>query len=148
LEQGKVRAVGVSNFKPSHIDRLLDATGVAPHVNQVQLNPHVVRASELAYHEAKGIVTESWSPIGKGGELLRERAIVNVARRYSKTPAQITSRWHVQQGLVPIPKTSKQYRLVENAEIFDFELTAEEMAAISSLDRGGKGAADSDRTGH
>jgi 2,5-diketo-D-gluconate reductase A len=148
LEDGKVRAVGVSNFKPAHIDRLLEATGVAPHVNQVQLDPRIGRADQRSYHEAHGIVTESWSPIGAGGDLLADATIGDVARAHGKTPAQIVLRWHIQLGLVPIPKTSKPERLTENIDVFDFELSSEEMDRISALDRHGEGAVDSDRFGH
>lgn len=148
LEDGKVRAVGVSNFKPAHIDRLLEATGVAPHVNQVQLDPRIGRADQRSYHEAHGIVTESWSPIGAGGDLLVDATIGDVARAHGKTPAQIVLRWHIQLGLVPIPKTSKPERLTENIDVFDFELSSEEMDRISALDRHGEGAVDSDRFGH
>jgi 2,5-diketo-D-gluconate reductase A len=148
LEEGKVRAIGVSNFKPAHIDRLLDATGVAPHVNQVQLNPYVPREEERRYHEAHGIVTEAWSPIGRGRELLGEPAIAEIARRHGKTPAQVVLRWQVRQGVIPIPKTSNPARLAENLDVFGFDLSDDEHAAISALDRGGEGAADSDRMGH
>jgi 2,5-diketo-D-gluconate reductase A len=148
LEEGKVRAIGVSNFKPAHIDRLLEATGVAPHLNQVQLNPYIGREAERTYHAAHAIATESWSPIGKGRELLGDPLIVHLARRHSRTPAQIVLRWHVGQGLIPIPRTSRVERLAENADVFNFDLTADEMAGISALDRGGEGAADSDRMGH
>jgi 2,5-diketo-D-gluconate reductase A len=148
LENGKVRAVGVSNFKPAHIDRLLEATGVAPHVNQVQLDPRIGRSDQRSYHEAHGIVTESWSPIGAGGDLLADATIGDVARAHGKTPAQIVLRWHIQLGLVPIPKTSKTERLAENIDVFDFELSSEEMDRIIALDRHGEGAVDSDRFGH
>lgn len=148
LEDGKVRAIGVSNFKPAHIDRLLDATGVAPHVNQIQLDPRIPRADQRSYHAAHGIVTESWSPLGQGGDLLAESTITEIARRRSKTPAQIVLRWHVQRGLIPIPKTSKPQRLAENIDVFDFELGSDEMDEISALDRHGEGAVDSDRFGH
>jgi 2,5-diketo-D-gluconate reductase A len=148
LEDGKVRAIGVSNFKPAHIDRLLDATGVAPHVNQIQLDPRIPRADQRSYHAAHGIVTESWSPLGQGGDLLAEPTITEIARRRSKTPAQIVLRWHVQRGLIPIPKTSKPQRLAENIDVFDFELGSDEMDEITGLDRHGEGAVDSDRFGH
>jgi 2,5-diketo-D-gluconate reductase A len=148
LEDGKVRAVGVSNFKPAHIDRLLEATGVAPHVNQVQLDPRIGRSDQRSYHEAHGIVTESWSPIGAGGDLLADATIGDVARAHGKTPAQIVLRWHIQLGLVPIPKTSKPERLAENIDVFDFELSSAEMGRIGALDRHGEGAVDSDRFGH
>lgn len=148
LEDGKVRAIGVSNFKPAHIDRLLDESGVAPHVNQIQLDPRIGRADQRSYHAAHGIVTESWSPIGQGGGLLADPTIAAVARRRSKTPAQVVLRWHVQLGLIPIPKTSKPHRLAENIDVFDFELSSDEMDEITALDRHGEGAVDSDRFGH
>ena len=148
LEDGKVRAIGVSNFKPAHLDRLLEETGVAPHVNQVQLDPTIPRADERSYHAAHGIVTESWSPIGAGGDLLADATIGDVARSHGKTPAQIVLRWHVQLGLVPIPKTSKPERLAENIDVFDFELSPDDMDRIAALDRHGAGAVDSDRFGH
>lgn len=148
LEDGKVRAIGVSNFKPSHLDRLIAATGVAPHVNQLQLNPWAIREAERAYNSEHGIVTESWGPIARGSELLDEPAIVEVAHRHSRTPAQVVLRWHVQNGCVPIPKTSNPERLTQNIDVFEFELSAEEMESISALDRGGEGIFDSDRFGH
>jgi 2,5-diketo-D-gluconate reductase A len=148
LEDGKVRAIGVSNFKPAHLDRLLGETGVAPHVNQIELDPTHSRPEERAYHAAHGIVTESWSPIGAGGDLLADPTIVDLARRRSKTPAQIVLRWHVQLGLIPIPKTSKPERLAENKDVFDFELDAAEMDELASLDRGDEGVTDADRFGH
>jgi 2,5-diketo-D-gluconate reductase A len=148
LEDGKVRAIGVSNFKPAHIDRLLEETGVAPHVNQVQLDPTIPRTDERSYQSVHGIVTESWSPIGAGGDLLADATIGDVSRALGKTPAQIVLRWHVQLGLIPIPKTSKPNRLAENIEVFDFELSSGEMDEIAALDRHGEGAVDSDRFGH
>jgi len=148
LEDGRVGAIGVSNFKPAHLERLLDATGVAPHVNQVQLDPRIGRAEERSYHAAHGIVTESWSPIGAGGDLLADPTIDDIARRHARTPAQVVLRWHVQLGLVPIPKSSKPERLAENIDVFDFELSAEDMNEIEALDRCGEGAVDSDSFGH
>ncbi len=148
LNDGKVRAIGVSNFKPAHIDRLLEATGVAPHVNQVQLNPWIQRRSERTYHAEHGVITETWAPLAKGNELLRETAILATARRHSRTPAQVVLRWHVQSGFVPIPKTSNPERLTENLDVFGFALTDQEMAQISGLDKGGEGAVDSELMGH
>jgi 2,5-diketo-D-gluconate reductase A len=148
LDDGRVRAIGVSNFKPAHLDRLLEETGVAPHVNQVELDPTIGKADERKYHEAHGIVTESWSPIGAGGDLLADPTIGEVARVHGRTPAQIVLRWHVQLGLIPIPKTSKPKRLEENLDVFDWELSPEEMDRLTGLDRGGEGAMDSDRFGH
>lgn len=148
LEDGKVRAIGLSNFKPAHIDRIIAETGVVPHVDQVQYNPYVVRETDRAYHASKGIVTETWSPIGRGSALLGEPVLAEIASRHGKTPAQVILRWHVQQGMVPIPKSGNPERLAQNIDVFDFTLSDAEMASISGLDKGGAGAADSDVTGH
>ncbi|MGH8871218.1 MAG: aldo/keto reductase [Acidimicrobiia bacterium] len=147
LEEGEVRAIGVSNFKPAHLQRLIDETGVAPHVNQIQLNPRITRLAEREFHAAHGIVTESWAPIGKGGGLLDDPVITGLARRRSRTPAQIVLRWHLQLGLIPIPKTAHSGRLAENIDVFDFALTGDEMSQLSALDTRGLGAVDSDLTG-
>jgi 2,5-diketo-D-gluconate reductase A len=147
LTDGNVRAIGVSNFKPAHLQRLIDETGVPPMVNQIQLNPWIPRRDERGFHTAHGIVTESWAPIGKGLGLLADPVIADLARRRSRTPAQIVLRWHLQLGTIPIPKTSSPSRLGENIEVFDFELDDREMAEIGGLDAGGRGAVDSDVTG-
>ncbi len=147
LEDGKVRAIGVSNFKPVHLQRLIDETGVAPHVNQIELDPRMSRADERAYHEAHGIVTESWSPLGAGGDLLREPVFGEIAERHGKTPAQVVLRWHVQLGAVVIPRTSKPERLPENLDVFDFELSDDDLRSIGTLD-GTDRPTDSDRFGH
>jgi 2,5-diketo-D-gluconate reductase A len=147
LEGGEVRAIGVSNFKPAHLDRLLAETGVAPHVNQIELNPYVVRPDERRYHGAHGIVTESYSPIGRGGGLLRDPTIAAIASRQGRSPAQIVLRWHVQLGLVTIPKTSRSERLAENFDLFEFDLDREDMDRLSALD-GTERPTDSDRFGH
>jgi 2,5-diketo-D-gluconate reductase A len=148
LEDGKVRAIGVSNFTPTHLQRLLDETGIAPHVNQIQLNPRLPRAEERGFHEAHGIVTESWAPIGSGRDLLGEAMIARSAQEHGKTPAQVVLRWHVQLGLVTIPRTSKPERLEENRDLFDFELTPEDLDRIATLDRHGAGALDPESFGH
>jgi 2,5-diketo-D-gluconate reductase A len=135
-ERGKARAIGVSNFKPAHLQRLIDETGVAPHVNQIELNPWVARPAERELHDGLGIATESWAPIGKGGGLLRDRVIRDLAQERDRTPAQIVLRWHIQLGLIPIPKTSRMERLAENLDVFDFTLGEDEMDRLSSLDRG------------
>jgi 2,5-diketo-D-gluconate reductase A len=148
LADGRVKAIGVSNFKPSHLDRLIDESGVAPHVNQIQLDPQIGRAAERAYHAEHGIVTESWSPLGASGDLLDEPVLTEIGDAHGKSPAQVVLRWHLQHELVVIPRTSKPERLVENLEVFDFELGDNEMARIDALDRAGEGAVDSDRFGH
>lgn len=147
-EQGLVRAIGVSNFKPTHLQRLLDETGVAPDVNQIELNPFVSRVRLREYGDRHGIVTEAWSPIGKGGELLREPTVTGIAERLGRSPAQVVLRWHVQLGHVAIPKTGDRQRLRENLAVFDFELTEADMRALAALDRGEARAVDSDEFGH
>lgn len=147
-EQGLVRAIGVSNFKPAHLQRLLDETGVAPDVNQIQLNPLVSRPEHRAFGASHGVVTESWSPIGKGGELLKHPAVTTIAERLGRTPAQVVLRWHVQLGLVAIPKTGNLERLQQNLDVFSFELTDPDMSALNALDRGEGEAVDSDEFGH
>jgi 2,5-diketo-D-gluconate reductase A len=148
LEQGHVRAIGISNFKPVHTDRVLDATGVVPDVNQIELDPRHVRAEVRAYHAAKGIATESYSPLGQGRGLLEEPVVVRLAERRGRTPAQVVLRWHVQQGLIAIPKSADPERQRENLAVFDFELADEEVAELSALDRGEGDVTDSDSFGH
>ncbi len=148
LDEGLVRAIGVSNFKPAHLERLLESTGVAPDVNQIELNPYVARTEPRAFHARHGIVTQSYSPIDRGGELLREPVVAAAAERLDRTPAQVVLRWHVQQGLTVAVKSSDPGRQAENLAVFDFELTAEEMAGLSALDRGEAAATDSDTFGH
>jgi 2,5-diketo-D-gluconate reductase A len=148
LESGDLRAIGVSNFKPAHIDRLLAETNVAPDLNQIQLNPTVTRTEARAYHAAHGIVTESWSPLGPGSDLLDEPVIVDLARKHDRMPGQIVLRWHMELGLVAIPRSSNLERLRANLDIFDFSLSEDEVAAISALDQGEAAATDSDVTGH
>lgn len=149
LEDGRVRAIGTSNFKAAHIDRLLAETGVVPDVNQIELNPSVTREAMRAYDTGHGIVTQSWTPIGgDGGVLLDEPAIVEIAQRRGRTPAQVVLRWHVELGLSAVPKSANLERMAANIDVFDFTLTPAEMAAISALDRGEAAAFDSDRIGH
>jgi 2,5-diketo-D-gluconate reductase A len=145
---GKARSIGVSNFKPAHLDALLAATSVRPATNQIQLSPRITRADHVAYDRAHDIVTVSWSPLGQGGELLREPLLAEVGARYGKTPAQVVLRWNVELGLVPIPRSSSPERLAQNLDIFDFALTADEVAAISALDTGAEKRVDSDTMGH
>jgi 2,5-diketo-D-gluconate reductase A len=148
LDEELVRAIGVSNFKPAHLERLLESTGVAPDVNQIELNPYLARMEPRAFHAEHGIVTQSYSPIDRGGELLREPVVVAAAERLGRTPAQVVLRWHVQQDLTVAVKSSDPQRQAENLAVFDFELSADEMAALSALDRGEAAATDSDTFGH
>ncbi|MBV9354802.1 MAG: aldo/keto reductase [Chloroflexi bacterium] len=149
FEQGRVRAIGTSNFKPAHLDRLLAETGELPDVNQIQVNPDLARPVPRAYHEKHGIVTMAWSPLGGSRtDVLKQPAVTTMAERHGKTPAQIVLRWHIELGLVPIPRSSNRERLAQNLAIFDFSLSADELQALSALDRGESAAADSDTTGH
>lgn len=147
-EAGLVRAIGTSNFKPSHLARLIDETGVAPEVNQVQLSPVWAKAAEREFHAQHGIVTEAWSPLGKGTDLLSHPAVQEIAKAHGRSPGQVVLRWETQQDVVPIPKSANPSRLADNLDIFDFDLTAAELSALATLDGTSRPAADSDRSGH
>ncbi|MFI1733307.1 aldo/keto reductase [Streptomyces acidicola] len=130
---GRVRAIGVSNFLPEHLEQLLDATSVVPAINQIELHPHLQQQAAREYHAERGIATEAWSPLGQGKGLLEVPAIVAIAQKHERTPAQIVLRWHLQIGNVVIPKSVTPSRIKENIEVFDFSLDAEDMAAIGAL---------------
>lgn len=147
-EAGKARSIGVSNFKPAHLDRLLAETGVRPVVNQIQLNPLTSRPEQRAYNQAHGIVTVAWGPLAPGSDLLDHPALAMLAAKYGKTPGQIVLRWHVELGSAAIPKSARPGRLAQNIDIFDFALTPDEVAAITALDTGAVPGVDSDTTGH
>ena len=124
LESGELRAIGVSNYKPAHLQRVLDETGIVPDVNQINLSPYNTRADSRAFHQAHGIVTESYSPIGGSSDNLRlDPVITEIAATYEKSATQVVLRWHIQLGLVAIPKSANPGRIAENIDIFDFELT-------------------------
>ncbi|WIX83225.1 aldo/keto reductase [Amycolatopsis carbonis] len=133
---GRVRAIGVSNFQPSHLRRILDEGSVVPAVNQIELSPYLVQQELRAFHADHGIATEAWSPLAKGGDLLGEQAVAEVASRHGKTPAQVVLRWHLQLGNVVIPKSVTPSRVAENIDVFGFTLTDDDLAALSALDRG------------
>jgi 2,5-diketo-D-gluconate reductase A len=145
---GKVRSIGVSNFKPAHLDRLLAAATIRPVANQIQLSPRITRPDHVEYDRAHEIVTVAWSPLGPGSDLLGEPILATVGARYGKTPAQVVLRWLVELGIVAIPRSSNPGRLAQNIDIFDFALTAAEIAAISALDTGAEKRVDSDTMGH
>jgi 2,5-diketo-D-gluconate reductase A len=145
---GKVRSIGVSNFKPAHLERLLAAATIRPAVNQIQLNPRITRTEHVAYDRAHDIVTVAWSPLGQGNDLLTEPTLATIAAKYGKTPAQVVLRWDIDLGLVAIPRSSNPARLAQNIDLFDFTLTADEVAAISALDTGAEPRVDSDTSGH
>jgi 2,5-diketo-D-gluconate reductase A len=133
--EGLVRAIGVSNFQPEHLERLIAHTGVTPAINQVELHPHFQQAGLRHEHDELDVVTEAWSPLGKGREL-DDPVIVELAKAHSKTPAQTIIRWHLQLGNVVIPKSVTPKRIEENFDVFDFELTGSEMDLIRALDAG------------
>jgi 2,5-diketo-D-gluconate reductase A len=135
-EDGLVGSIGVSNFTEAHLQRLADETGVVPAVNQIELHPYFPQAGLRAVHERMGIVTESWSPLAKQSELLQEAVVTEIAQAHGKTPTQVVLRWHVQLGAVPVPKSADPGRQRENLDVFDFELTDDEVARISGLERG------------
>ena len=132
---GWVRSIGVSNFLPEHLDRIIEATGVTPSVNQIELHPYLQQGELRSWHADHGIATEAWSPLAQG-QVLRDAAIVANAERHGKTPAQVVLRWQLQLGNIVFPKSVSPERNRENFEVFDFELTSDEVDAISSLDRG------------
>ncbi len=147
LADGKVRAIGVSNFMPDHLARLLDATSVVPAVNQVEIHPYSQQPDVLAADAEHGIVSQAWSPIGgitfypngSHGSTLPDPTIGKIAAAHGKTPAQVMLRWHLQQGRQAIPKSVTPSRIAENFDVFDVELAADELAAIDSLDTGVRG---------
>lgn len=141
---GRVRAIGVSNFKPHHLDVLLAAAETVPAVNQIELHPLLQQNDTRAYCAERGIAVESYSPLMQGGEALEHLVVVGLARKYGKTPAQVILRWHVQSGLIVIPKSARPERIRENLDIFDFELSADEMGQIGGMDRGQRIGADPD----
>ncbi|MCL2872016.1 MAG: aldo/keto reductase [Betaproteobacteria bacterium] len=133
-KEGRVRSIGVSNFQKAHLQQAMDETGVVPAVNQIELHPYFQQRAMRAFHAQHGIVTESWSPIGQGGALLRDEKVLRIAQKHGKTAVQIVLRWHLENGLIAIPKTVHAERARENFNVFDFRLDSEDMAALNSLD--------------
>ncbi|MBM7415563.1 MULTISPECIES: aldo/keto reductase [Nocardiaceae] len=147
LADGKVRAIGVSNFMPDHLTRLADNTSVVPAINQIEVHPYFRQSALLADDDERGIVSQAWSPIGgitfyrdgSHGSTLKDPTIVAIADAHSKTAAQVMLRWHLQQGRQVIPKSVTPSRIAENFDVVDFELSADELAAIDALDTGVRG---------
>ncbi|WP_226379517.1 aldo/keto reductase [Pseudonocardia sp. KRD291] len=133
LADGRTRAIGVSNFRLSHLERVLGLGGTVPAVNQIELHPGLEQRELRAAHAAHGIVTEAWSPLGRG-TLLDEPVITRIASRLGRSPAQVVLRWHLQQGTVVIPKSNTPQRIAENRAVHDFALTDRDMLAVSTLD--------------
>nr|WP_238426749.1 aldo/keto reductase [Streptomyces adustus] len=130
---GRVRAIGVSNFLPEYLERLISETSVIPAVNQIELHPYLQQHAPREFHAQQGIATEAWSPLGQGKGLLEVPAIVAIAQKHNRTPAQVVLRWHLQLGNVVIPKSVTPSRIKENIDVFDFSLDTEDLAAISAL---------------
>jgi 2,5-diketo-D-gluconate reductase A len=131
---GRVRAIGVSNFNPHHIDKLLTETGAPPAVNQIEAHPYLTQEAVLGYDAAHGIATQAWAPLAQGA-VLNDPVITDIAAAHQKTPAQTVLRWHIQLGSIVFPRTITPSRVSENLDIFDFHLSGPEMARISALDR-------------
>ncbi|MGZ4636772.1 aldo/keto reductase [Oryzihumus sp.] len=141
---GRIRAAGVCNFQPAHLQRLIDETGEAPAINQVELHPRLQQEELRRFHAEHGIVTEAWSPLAQGGDLLQDDTITGIARKHARTPAQVILRWHLQVGNVVIPKSVTPSRISENFDVFGFDLDADDLAAIAGLDRAGRIGPDPD----
>jgi diketogulonate reductase-like aldo/keto reductase len=147
LADGKVRAIGVSNFMVDHLTALLDRAGVVPAVNQIELHPYFQQREVQAYGAEHGILTQAWSPIGgitfyrdsDHTSTLEDPVIGRIAEAHSKSPAQVMLRWHLQEGRSVIPKSTKPHRIAENFDVFDFDLTGDEIAAIDALDTDQRG---------
>ncbi|MDP2772075.1 MAG: aldo/keto reductase [Nocardioides sp.] len=135
---GRARSVGVSNFHGVHLDRIVGETGEAPAVNQIEAHPYLTNDDQRAASHARGITVEAWAPIARG-KVNDEEVIQRIAKRHGKTPAQVTLRWHVERHDVVFPKSTREERMRENFEIFDFQLSPDEVAEITALDRGEAG---------
>jgi len=136
VAQGRLRSAGVSNFQPDHLDRIIAETGIAPAVNQFELHPYFANHAARAATRRHGIAVEAHSPLGHDGKPLSDETITKVATAREKTNAQIILRWHMQHGHIAIPKTARLERMEQNIAVFDFELSAEEIASIDALDKG------------
>ncbi|OIK81916.1 aldo/keto reductase, partial [Oenococcus oeni] len=132
---GLIRSIGVSNFLPEHLDRIINESGVTPAVNQIEVHPYWVQEDMLAANKSRGIVSEAWSPLGRGSAALKEDIIKNLADKYGKNTGQIILRWHTQRGIIPLPKASSLIHQRSNIDIFDFSLTSSEIEQINALNR-------------
>ena len=153
LADGRVRAIGISNFTPAILKRFLPQVTVTPAVNQIELHPYFTQTASVAADAAAGILTQAWSPIGgithyqgpKATSTFTDATLVGIGRQHGKTPAQVMLRWHIQQGRQVIPKSTKPARIAENFDVFDFQLSSAELAAIDALDTGVRGGPDPDQ---
>ena len=134
-DEGRIRVAGVSNFGIAHLQRLIDETGEAPAINQIELHPYLTQEPLRAFHAQHGIATEAWGPLARGGELLADPVVVRISAAHGRTPAQVVLRWHMQSGTVAIPKSVTPARMAQNLDVFGFELTPAEMTALDGLNR-------------
>ncbi len=134
-KMGLIRSIGVSNFEPEHLDKIIEETGVTPAVNQIEIHPYWVQERMVRANKERGIITEAWSPLGRGNDALKESTITELGEKYGKTPAQIILRWHAQREIIPIPKSRNLQHQRENLAIFDFELTKVEIERINRLEK-------------
>ncbi len=147
--EGRARAIGVSNFKVAHLQRLVAECDIVPAVNQVQLSPEITRPAQRAFHAEHGIVTEAYSPLGGSGASSLDSPVVRaIAERLGRTPAQVVLRWHVQQGVVAIPRSTDPARAAANLDVFGFELSTADMDELATLSQGPDAGNDSDVVGH
>ena len=137
-ESGRARSIGVSNFQIEHLERIIGETGVTPAVNQIELHVEFQQRELAAFHAEHGIATEAWYPLG-GGTISEAPVLREIADAHGKSPAQVVLRWHMQQGNIAIPKSNHRERMAENLDIFDFELSAAELASLAALDQGEEG---------
>ncbi len=135
-EEGRAKSIGVSNFYPEHIEKIVAETGVTPVINQIELHPDFQQRETRAFHEKHKIATQSWSPLGQG-KLLGHPVIAEIAQKLGRTPAQVIIRWHIDNGLVVIPKSVTPSRIVENFKVFDFQLSSEDLQKLNGLDDAG-----------
>ena len=135
---GRVRAIGVSNFEPEHLRALVDDAGVVPVVNQVELHPYLQQAEVRRANAELGVATEAWAPLARARDLFSDPTITRLADKHGRTPAQVVIRWHLQLGTIVIPKSVTPSRIEENFDVLDFELDEDDLAAVASLDRGGR----------
>jgi 2,5-diketo-D-gluconate reductase A len=142
-QEDRLRSIGVSNFQPSHLDDIVEATGVTPVINQIELHPYLQQRELRDYHAEHGIVTEAWSPLAQG-DVLDDDVLTEIAEAHGKSTGQVVLRWHIQLGNVVFPKSATPERIRENFDIFDFELSEDDMARIESLDRGERVGPDPD----
>ncbi|MBV9357237.1 MAG: aldo/keto reductase [Chloroflexi bacterium] len=138
VAEGRLRSAGVSNFQPHHLERIIGETGIVPVVNQIEVHPGFTNGDAVAASTRHGIVVEAWSPLGQG-RILDDPVIARMAAAHGKSPAQVMLRWHIQRGHIVIPKSVHRDRMAENFELFDFELSADEVASIDALDEGETG---------